>query len=219
MKNNELNHNARHPITIAFLVIAIGLCIGKIKVCGVSLDLAAVLIVAVAVGYLFSLTNGVAVTEQLNSYMKMFFTLGTSLFVSVIGITAGYSLNIKSNGKLFSAVVGMLMIVSAFVGMWIISRIDIGISYSNLSGVLCGALTTTPGLSAVCEKSGIVPEEASLGYGSAYLFGVIFTVLTVQIITRDDCQDYLLEMYISMSLWHVTKDDISNVNKYVPSLM
>lgn len=173
-----------HPITVAFLVIAIGLCIGKIKACGISLDLAAVLIVAVVAGYLFSLTTAIVDTEQLNSYMKMFSMLGTSLFVSVIGIAAGYSLNTKSNGKLSSAVLGMLMVVSAFAGMWIISSIDIGISYSNLLGVLCGALTTTPGLSAICEKSDIVPEEASLGYGSAYLFGVIFTVLTVQIITR-----------------------------------
>ena len=173
-----------HPITVAFFVITIGLCIGKVKICGISLDLAAVLIVAVTAGYFISLTNGVAVTEQLNSYMKMFSTLGTSLFVSVIGITAGYSLNTKSDGKLSSAVVGMSMIISAFAVMWIISKIDIGVSYSNLLGVLCGALTTTPGLSAVCEKSGVVPEEASLGYGSAYLFGVIFTVLTVQIITR-----------------------------------
>lgn len=47
-------------------------------------------------------------------------------------------------------------------------------------------MTTTPGLSAVCEKNGIIPEEASIGYGSSYLFGVIFTVLTVQILTRKE---------------------------------
>lgn len=173
-----------HPITVAFLVIAIGLCVGKIKVCGILLDLAAVLIVAVAAGYLLSLTITITDIEQLNSYMKMFSTLGTSLFVSVIGITAGYSLNTKSEGKLSSAIVGMLMIVSAFAGMWIVSNFDSGISYSNLLGVLCGSLTTTPGLSAVCEKSGVISEEASLGYGSVYLLGAIFTVLTIQIITR-----------------------------------
>ncbi len=47
------------------------------------------------------------------------------------------------------------------------------------------ALTTTPGLSAVNELPGIVAEDATVGYGSSYLFGVAATVLFVQIITRE----------------------------------
>lgn len=175
-----------HPITVAFLVIAIGLCIGKIRICGISLDLAAVLIVAVAIGWLLNAVNCISDVERLDSYMKMFSSLGTALFVSTVGISAGYSLNIKSTGKLFSVAVGAFMIGTAFLTMTIISKINTGISHSNLLGVLCGALTTTPGLSAVCERAGVASAEASLGYGSAYLFGVICTVLTVQILTRKE---------------------------------
>lgn len=176
----------RHPVTIAFFVMAIGLCIGKIKVRHISLDSAAVLLAAVAVGYLFSVTDMIADINQMNAYMKMFSALGTSLFVSVVGLTAGYALHGKTKGKLLSTTVGMLMVASSFAAMRIVSQLHIGISDSDLLGVLCGALTSSPGLSAVCEKASVVPEEAALGYGSAYLFGVIITVLTVQIITRKD---------------------------------
>lgn len=175
-----------HPITIAFLVISIGIFIGKIKIFNISLDLAAVLIAAVAVGYLLNTVNGILDVEQMDSYMKMFSSIGTTLFVSTVGITAGYSLNAKTTGKLSATVVGVIMIVSSFFVMRFISKVDIGVSYSNLLGVLCGALTTTPGLSAVCEQSNVISAEASLGYGSAYLFGVICTVLTVQILTKKE---------------------------------
>lgn len=175
-----------HPITISFLVIAIGLCLGKVKVGGIGLDLASVLIVAVVAGCLLSRINGISNIDQMNSYMKMLSSLGTSLFVSAIGISAGYSLNTKAGGKLYSAALGMLMVLSAFIIMKIISIFEIDITYSNLLGVLCGSLTTTPGLSAVCEKNDIASEEASLGYGSSYLFGVICTVLAVQILTKKE---------------------------------
>ena len=67
--------------------------------------------------------------------------------------------------------------------MQLISVLDKGISYSSLLGILCGALTSTPGLSSVCELVGTDSEEAVLGYGYSYLFGVIFVVIFVQILS------------------------------------
>lgn len=176
------------PILLTFFVIAAGLCIGKLKLFHISLDLAAVLLVAVAVGYVIDIMYSANIaTEQMpqiRTYMKMFSSLGTSLFVSVIGLTTGYSINSRNRDKIAATIIGMLMVASACITMWIILQFDCNISKSNLFGILCGALTTTPGLSVVYEKKGMILEEVTLGYGSAYLFGVIFTVLTVQIITR-----------------------------------
>ena len=102
-----------------------------------------------------------------------------------IGISAGYSLNKKDTFSIVSAFVGAAMIISSFLTMQLISLLNTGISKSNMLGILCGALTTTPGLSSVCEKNEIVIEDALLGYGNAYLFGVVCTVVTVQIIIRN----------------------------------
>jgi len=175
------------PISIAFIAIIVGCVLGKIKVFGISLNLAGVLIVSIALGYAFASADelreltGIA---SLKDNIKMFSSLGTALFVSVIGITTGYSLDFNRGKKNRSALVGIIMALTAFVMMGIILKIDENISLSKLIGALCGALTTTPGLSAANELESVIAEEATLGYGCTYLFGVIATVLFVQIITR-----------------------------------
>lgn len=175
------------PLPIAFAVLIVGYFFGRIRFYGVSLDLAGVLIVAVAVGYI--LTSSEFFEKALNiselkGVMKTFSSLGTSLFVSVIGITAGYSLDLHNTKELKAVFIGSLMVASAFPVMKAIAFLDVDVSYSSLLGALCGALTTTPGLSAVNELPNVVVEEATVGYSGAYLFGVIATVLFVQLISR-----------------------------------
>lgn len=65
--------------------------------------------------------------------------------------------------------------------MLVISWLDPSISRSLLLGTLCGALTSTPGLSSVCEWMGSGGDDAVLGYGSSYLLGVILVVFVVQV--------------------------------------
>ncbi len=176
--------NLLSPISIAFAVIIIGYYLGRIKIIGVSLDLAAVLIVAVAVGWILSVLD--PINNALNSTdfhlnMKFFSSFGTALFVSTIGITTGYSVNVRQWKDMKAFLIGSLMAVSAFVTMKIIYLLDRNISFSKLLGSFCGALTTTPGLSAASELTNVVTQEVTLGYGCTYFFGVIATVLFVQI--------------------------------------
>lgn len=175
------------PISIAFAVLIVGYLLGRIKVCGMSLDLAGILIAAVTCGYLISIIDAAGNTINVFAFkdnMQMFSSLGTSLFVSVIGITTGYSLNLCRAKNLKAILIGALMVLSSFVLMNLIILFDTDVSHSKLVGALCGALTTTPGLSAAHELKGVVAEEATIGYGCTYLFGVMATVLFVQLITR-----------------------------------
>lgn len=175
------------PVSIAFAIIIFGYYFGKIKIGGVSFGLAGVLITAVIMGCIFSsckwLSNMLN-TSEFRVSMGIYSSLGTALFVSVIGLTAGYLLDVRKNKAIKSMLVGSLMVVSAVAFMKIITFIDTKVSYSKLVGALCGALTTTPGLSAVNELAHVVADEATLGYGCTYLFGVIAIVLYVQIKTR-----------------------------------
>jgi len=147
--------------------------------------LAMVLISAVVSGWMVNLFPfDTTYITNLQSYMKMFSSLGTGLFIAVLGITTGYSFDMENKRKLVAIITGCTMVTSAVISMMIISIMDNNISISSLLGVLCGALTTTPGLSTICESSTIVSEEAVLGYGSSYILGVVITVIFVQILMR-----------------------------------
>ena len=176
------------PISIAFIVIIIGYYLGRIKIFKVSLGLSGVLIVAVFTGLLFAIITpwrDVADMDEYQSYMKFFSAFGTALFASSIGISTGGSIDFRKWKDMKAIIVGSLMVVSAFITMKIIFMVDKNITLSKLLGSLCGALTTTPGLSAACELKNMVSEEITLGYGCTYLFGVVATVLFVQITTKE----------------------------------
>ncbi len=175
------------PVVLTFYTIAIGLLIGKIKFFNISLNLSAVLLVAVAVG-LFISSNQYLINAEQISELKCFFnnisSLGTALFVSIIGISIGYTLTAGGKYRLTSMLVGACMVLSTFSVTYLILQLSPDISSSMCLGILCGALTTTPGLSAICEKNSVIAEDALLGYGISYLFGVLGTVLFVQLLTR-----------------------------------
>lgn len=178
------------PVTVAFLVIVTGYYVGKIRVCGISLDLAAVLLCAAALGWTISISPlfaDMAYIAALKSSMKNLSSLGTAIFVSAVGISAGYSVNSGFRLKnMLYFLYGVLIAVAGFLPVKFVSLIDRNISLSALLGILCGSLTSTPGMSAASEINGIISEELALGYGSAYLFGVVFTVLFVQLMTRGE---------------------------------
>ena len=176
--------NLLSPLSVTFIVIILGYLIGKIKFARISLDLSGVLIVAVLMGWLLSVIASHSVMISLTDYeanMKFFSSFGTALFVSSIGLSTGGVIDFRNRRDMKAIAIGSLMVGSAFVEMKIISLFDKNISESKLLGVLCGALTTTPGLSTACESENIVSKEVILGYGCAYLFGVIATVLFVQV--------------------------------------
>lgn len=175
--------NLLSPLSVAFIVIILGYLIGKIKFAEISLDLSGVLIVAVLTGWMLSVVTSHSSVINVIEYetnMSFLSSFGTSLFVSAIGLSTGGILNFRNKKDMKAIAIGSLMVCSAFITMKIIGLFDKNISESKLLGVLCGALTTTPGLSAACELENIVSNDVVLGYGCAYLFGVIATVFFVQ---------------------------------------
>ena len=173
------------PAFVFCVIVVLGYFLGKIKVFSVSLDVAGILIVAIGLGYILSrYFNSIFHTEfgmVLSNYSK----LGSSLFASVIGITAGFGINRRSAKKsLIYFSIGAIAVLAGTISAKLIAAIDENISRSVILGVLCGALTSTPGLASVCEMENVVPELATIGYGIAYLFGVVGVVLYVQIAAK-----------------------------------
>lgn len=175
------------PYNLLFMVILAGFAVGRIHIRRISLGIAGILFVAIFVG--FWMNHRIPETlagmlSEAQSTMKTFSKLGTSLFVSVIGLQTGFSVRKNSKGCLTAFVIGALMSLSGVMLTLLIATFDQEIRYPTLLGVLCGALTNTPGLSGVCELIGAGSGEAAWGYSCAYLFGVSFVVLFAQLYPR-----------------------------------
>ncbi len=180
-----------------FAVIAVGYLLGRITIKGINLGTAGVFIVALVFGCLFykDLANALTVTGQtfVSDALKIVENLGLMFFVTAVGFIAGpgFVENFKKNFKSY-ILLGLVIIVAG--GLTSVGCILIGRNFTDLengeltammTGLLSGALTSTPAFSAA--KGTVAPElvdHVSTGYGIAYLFGVVGVVLFVQLMPK-----------------------------------
>ena len=159
-----------NPLLLLFLIMALGYALGRIRVSGISLGAAGILIVALIFGHF-----GFEVPSIVQN-------IGLAAFVTAVGFIAGpgFFENFKGKARAY-VVIGIAIILSgALVCLAVIRFTNIPVDLSL--GLLAGALTTTPGLAAGIEATG--SDLVSVGYGIAYPFGVISVVLFVQAIPR-----------------------------------
>ena len=170
-----------------FFIIVAGITIGRIRIKGISVGIARILFTAIYLGLLMTKlipneTHEIIVNTQ--STLKTFSKLGTSLFVSVIGLQTGFSIKNHSKNSMIAFSIGSMMSISGVAITLLLSFLDQSINCASLLGILCGALTSTPGLSVVCEFIGNNSESAVMGYGCSYVLGVILVVFSAQIFTE-----------------------------------
>ncbi len=153
-----------------FLIISIGFIIGRIKFKGISLDVSAVIFVALVFGH-----YGILIPKD-------FQYLGLVLFIFTIGIQAGpgFFESFKKNGRELAVLATLLVISSGFITFIIFHFL--GIDKNLAIGLLNGSLTSTPGLAAAIDITG--SPLASIGYGIGYPFGVIGVILFVTLLPR-----------------------------------
>jgi len=107
--------------------------------------------------------------------------ISLSLFLSIVGLTYGYATvsAILGSGAILatiSFVVGLLSMLSGFL----LGRYVFKMDWITLSGALCGAGTSTPGLGAAIDATG--STEVGASYGAAYPFGLLLRVMFVIIL-------------------------------------
>ncbi|MBR4628078.1 MAG: permease [Ruminococcus sp.] len=186
--------NVTFMILSVMMIAAVGYIFGRITIKGVSLGTAGVFLISLVYGGIFYEDISDKFTESfVKNSLSLVDTLGLVLFVSAVGFIAGpnFFSNFKKNFKSF---VALAIIVIFSGGIACAGCILIGRSFTDLgndeftalmSGILSGALTSTPGLSAAKEAAGSDYENAvSVGSGIAYIFGVIGVVLFVQLIPK-----------------------------------
>lgn len=188
---------------IIFVILSLGYAIGAIKIKGVSLGSAGVLLVAILVGVIFFLCG----KDENGEFSKLFFTigetditlwgdsvkstfkvvqnLGTMLFVTSVGLIAGPKFFRSFNKSMISYVVMGAGIVLIGVGITILlAALDPNMSIAMSTGLLAGSLTSTPAFGAAQEAAGALESEVTAGYGIGYLYGVLGVVLFVQLMPK-----------------------------------
>lgn len=179
----------------AFFICFLGYLLGRIQVKGISLGTAGVFLVALLFGYLFTLPS----LSEIPVLSKFFIAdadapalafynflgdIGLVLFVTAVGSIAGpnFFRNLKKNAKTYVPMGALIITIGATLTVAFALIPGIGAPFA--SGVLSGALTSTPAFSAAKQVAGANSGMVALGQAVSYPFGVVGVVLFVQIMPR-----------------------------------
>ena len=164
-----------HIVVLYAIVIAVGVYLGKIKICGISLGVTFVLFAGIAAGHI-----GFTASPSVLAFLQEF---GLILFVFMIGLQVGpgFFESFKRGGitlNALSTAIILLNIGVMFACYYIFFDTSDPKNLPMMVGTLYGAVTNTPGLGAANEalisvfEKGDVPQIAS-GYACAYPLGVL----------------------------------------------
>lgn len=180
---------ADSPLLLLFVVAALGYPLGRIKIAGFSLGVAAVLFVGLAIG---------ALDERLR-LPELVYVFGLVLFVYPIGLAsgAGFFASLRRQGLRDNAFILVMLLVAA--GLAAAAHRLLGLSASHTAGLYAGSLTNTPALAGVIEAlkgRGVTDPalaEPVVAYSLAYPFGVLGVIAAIALMQRWFKVDYARE--------------------------
>ncbi|MGN0740728.1 MAG: YidE/YbjL duplication [Treponema sp.] len=193
-------------IFVVFAIGTIGYLVGGIKIKGIELGTAGVLLVALLYGVLAHFIPSFNIgtkeiflfSEKIKGNFGIVSNIGTALFVTAVGLIAGPKFFRSFNKSTLAYILLGIIIIAIGAGTAILFAVlDRNMSSSMAVGLLTGGLTSTPGFSAgkevavaldeAAKASGVVSTleaDVTAGYGIAYTFGVLGVVLFVQILPK-----------------------------------
>ena len=173
-----------HIVLLYSFVIAVGVLLGKIKFFGVSLGVTFVLFTGIVCGH-FGLTGN----TQILTFLQDF---GLILFVFCIGLQVGPSFfsSFKKGGIAMNLVAMGIVALNIAVAVALYYGFNGRVELPMMVGILCGAVTNTPGLGAANEalsQLNYSGPQIAMGYACAYPLGVLGIIGSI-IAIRYICQ-------------------------------
>lgn len=179
-----------------FLLLALGIALGRITIKGISFGSAGVFLVALGIGAAFAsiptdapwIGRFVLTEPDIMIYSDVLQNFGLILFASAVGFIAGptFFRSFKSNAKSFITMGVSVTIVGVLITAAIGAIPSIGPYYA--SGLFSGAITSTPALAAAQELARAAGAEAEtlvvVGYAVTYPLGVLGVVLFIQLMPK-----------------------------------
>lgn len=183
--------------TLFFLSLTgiLGLLIGKIKMFNIKLGIAGVLFAGLLVGHL-----GADFDPHTLHFIKEF---GLILFIYSIGLEVGprFVSSLKSNGLKLNMLAASIVVLGFLIA--VVLKVTLDIPTPVIAGIMCGAVTNTPGLGAaqqVIQEQFVdtsLAELTGMGYAVAYPFGIIGIIIAMiivrkifKIITENESRDF-----------------------------
>ncbi|MBI2395487.1 MAG: transporter [Deltaproteobacteria bacterium] len=168
-----------NPLLLLFLVAGLGFVIGKIKVAGFSLGVAAVLFVGLAFG---ALDPSVALPELVQ-------LLGLVLFVYTVGLSSGPGFFASLGGRGLrdnGLALGALALTAATV---VTAAKVLRLRGHEAAGLFAGSSTNTPALAATLDAvrargDAAAGPQAVVIYSLAYPMSVLFVLLAIVVLRR-----------------------------------
>lgn len=195
-----------NPLLLLFIVSALGYAMGRIKIKGSSLGVAAVLFVGLAVGAL----------DPRLALPDIIFELGLIIFVYTIGLSsgAGFFASFRRKGLRDNVFVLAMLLVAAALA--VILHLAFDFRATVTAGLYAGSLTNTPALAGLLDTIGNVapPElreamlsEPVIGYSVAYPMGVLGVILAIFVMQRLWRVDYEAEAS-SLRKYHLVEQTL-----------
>ncbi len=165
-------------ILIISLICAVGLGLGNIKICGISLGVIFVFFIGIVAGHF-----GLAVNPDMLNMIQNF---GLILFIYALGVQVGpgFFSSFKHGGLKFNLLAFLLLVVGSVMAVAI--HLFTGISIGDTMRLLCCAVTNTPMLGAAQQALlQVNPNDIegannmAMACAVGYPFGLIGMILCV----------------------------------------
>ena len=167
-------HSALQAVVVLSLISALGIGLGRIRICGISLGTAFIFFVGILAGHF-----GLSIDPAMLAYAESF---GLVIFVYALGLQVGpgFFNSLRSDGiRLVTPALLVLFIgTAAAIGMSFACNIPI----ADMSGILCGATTNTPALGAAQQmllQMGRETNGPALSCALTYPLGVVGVILAI----------------------------------------
>ena len=206
------NESLASTIVLYSFVKALGVYLGKVKICGVSLCVTFVLFVGIIMGHF-----GYIVDHEVLHFIREF---GLILFIFSIGLQVGpgFFSSFKKGGMKLNglAVLGIVLNVAIVLGIYFFEGGATKIE--ALVGVMSGAVTNTPGLAAAQQSASAAQADTmAMGYAAAYPLGVVGIILAMFIIkalfrinVKDEVKEIEDEQENSQLKPHIRTFEVAN---------
>ena len=163
-----IEHSALQAVVVLSLISAIGLGLGKVHICGISLGVTFVFFAGILAALFW-----LSIDPQMLNYAESF---GLVIFVYALGLQVGpgFFCSFRKGGvQLNMLALGVVLIGTL---MAVLGSYGLNISLPDMVGILCGATTNTPALGAAqqtLKQMGLESSTPALGCAVAYPLGVV----------------------------------------------
>ena len=171
--------SALQAVCVISVIIAVGLGLGKLRICGISLGVTFVFFTGIMAGHL-----GLAIDPVILKYAENF---GLMLFVYELGLKVGpgFFSSFRTGGIRLN-MLGLGLVLAGTATAIALSYI-LSIPMTDMVGILSGATTNTPSLGAAQQainQLGLPAEGAALSCAVTYPLGVVGVILAFIIVKR-----------------------------------